>query len=248
MTSIENRVIEKVQRLLALGSSPQEHEAKAAMAKAQALMMKHNLSMDEVSSFKSGEDEWVEDKAWSRGRAPYYQDAIMHILDKYFFVQTLSRREPKFDENGAWERDVTTLVIFGKKENVKIAVFVAEFLSRTFQSLWKKYKKETRASRRQLKTYYAGLKQGFMAKLREEREKLLDQNASMKGALVEVETELMSELNSRYNIRFQKSSPLNGSRSVYDAGFEDGKQINLREGVTNESQAAALGERPALTG
>src|SRR5271165_1107451 len=38
-----NRVVDRVARLLALAESPNRHEAEAAMAAAQRLMLKHNL-------------------------------------------------------------------------------------------------------------------------------------------------------------------------------------------------------------
>lgn len=43
-------VIAKIQKLLALGSSPNEHEAALAISKAQALMEQHNLEMADITS------------------------------------------------------------------------------------------------------------------------------------------------------------------------------------------------------
>ena len=42
-TSIEGKVVERIARLLALAESPNRHEAEAAMAAAQRLMLRHNL-------------------------------------------------------------------------------------------------------------------------------------------------------------------------------------------------------------
>ena len=41
-------IVEKVQKLLALSHSPNEHEAKTAMLKAQELMLKHKVTMKDV--------------------------------------------------------------------------------------------------------------------------------------------------------------------------------------------------------
>jgi len=44
----EEKIIERVKKLLALGQSPNPHEAAAAMEKAQALMAEHNLSVGKL--------------------------------------------------------------------------------------------------------------------------------------------------------------------------------------------------------
>ena len=48
--STDARIIERIQKLLALAASPNEHEAASAAAKAQALMLEHDLAMDQVET------------------------------------------------------------------------------------------------------------------------------------------------------------------------------------------------------
>lgn len=43
-------IIDRIQKLLALATSPNEHEAAQAAAKAQALLMQYNLSLEDVKS------------------------------------------------------------------------------------------------------------------------------------------------------------------------------------------------------
>jgi len=45
---MNKKILEKIQKLLSLATSDNEHEAKAAMDKANALLVKHNLSMQEA--------------------------------------------------------------------------------------------------------------------------------------------------------------------------------------------------------
>ena len=45
---MDTKVIEKIQKLLALSESSNENEAHAAMLRAQALLAKHKLSLKEV--------------------------------------------------------------------------------------------------------------------------------------------------------------------------------------------------------
>lgn len=50
----EKSILELLRRLLALSQSPNEHEAAAAMAKAQELLFKHNLTMAAVETYTNG--------------------------------------------------------------------------------------------------------------------------------------------------------------------------------------------------
>lgn len=46
------KVVDKIQKLLALSESSNEHEAKASMLKAQELLARHKLSLKEVQEYK----------------------------------------------------------------------------------------------------------------------------------------------------------------------------------------------------
>ncbi len=56
---MDSKVIEKVKKLLALSESDNDAEAKNAMLKAQKLMAKNNLTLEEVSSANFSETEIV---------------------------------------------------------------------------------------------------------------------------------------------------------------------------------------------
>ena len=53
---MDQKIIEKLQKLLALSASDNEHEAALAMSKAEALMREHNLSVADVAINGSGAD------------------------------------------------------------------------------------------------------------------------------------------------------------------------------------------------
>lgn len=56
---MDSKVLEKIQKLLALAESDNEAEAKNAMLKAQKLLAKNNLTLEEVSSANFSEPEIV---------------------------------------------------------------------------------------------------------------------------------------------------------------------------------------------
>jgi len=71
MNEAENKIIEKIERLIALSSSDNEHEAKSAMLKAQELMAKYEIDSDRLNPGREKEravvcftsqsfrDDWV---------------------------------------------------------------------------------------------------------------------------------------------------------------------------------------------
>lgn len=59
---MDEKLVKKIQKLLALSESSNEHEAQSAMLKAQELLIKHKLSLKEVKEFKTYNDSIKEKK------------------------------------------------------------------------------------------------------------------------------------------------------------------------------------------
>lgn len=82
------KVIDKVRKLLALGTSPNEHEAASAVSKAQALLEAYDLTMESVEDLKS-------DKRTSIGKGD-------------FFGQSLETR----GKTDGWKKDLFSAVAY----------------------------------------------------------------------------------------------------------------------------------------
>lgn len=73
MNEADNKIIDKIEKLIALSNSDNENEAKAAMLKAQELMAKYEIEMSQINPDKAKErpvvsytspsfrDDWVVD-------------------------------------------------------------------------------------------------------------------------------------------------------------------------------------------
>lgn len=55
MNEADNKIIDKIEKLIALSSSDNENEAKAAMLKAQELMAKYEIEMSQINPDKAKE-------------------------------------------------------------------------------------------------------------------------------------------------------------------------------------------------
>ena len=113
----------KVQKLLALSSSPNEHEAKAAMLRAQALLARYHMSMAEVTDGVGTAKEEPVVRAWCEvsGMRSWVRDLAEVVAKNFRCVVGFSskgKHEPVFV---GYESDAETA-----KQVISLAVKVAD--------------------------------------------------------------------------------------------------------------------------
>jgi len=158
-----DRTLERIRKLLALASSSNEHEAQAAMAKANTLLLQYNLELPD-----DGVPPGYAHRLLGRSAAaiPLQWKLIAAILEEFFFVECLwvgtfaARR-------GREERQ---LEICGTEANLDFAEHVHGVLFEECDRLWKREKARRRkVARTARREYVTGLLTGFSDKLRAER-------------------------------------------------------------------------------
>jgi hypothetical protein len=152
-------IVERIARLLALAESPNQHEAEAAMAAAQRLMLKHNL---EVARSPSAREYRHVHLGKPSGRVAEHERVVAMILGMHFFVEGIwvPAYRPLEGKRGS------VLEICGSPSNLAIAEYVHGFLHETAERLWRDHRK-TRGIRtnRDRRTFLAGVMVGFADKL-----------------------------------------------------------------------------------
>src|SRR5262245_14973358 len=78
------KIVEKIARLLALAESPNQHEAEAAAAQAQRLMLKHNLDVR-----KDARGYGYRHLGAPNGRVTESERLLAMILGRHFFVEVI---------------------------------------------------------------------------------------------------------------------------------------------------------------
>lgn len=159
-TETEERVIERIAKLLALAESPNQNEAEAAMAAAQRLMLKHNLEAREVRR-----DYAFAHLGEPTGRVTESERILAMILGKHFFVEVIwvPVYRPLDGKRGS------VLEICGTSANLAIAEYVHAFLTETAERLWREHKvAEGIWGNRDRRTFLAGVMAGFHEKLSRE--------------------------------------------------------------------------------
>jgi hypothetical protein len=159
-----SRIVERVQKLLALAGSSERHEAEAAMRKAHELMLRHNLDALHVGA-PGYEVRHLGDPA--RRRTSVERDVVA-VLTEFFFVEVIEI--PTYLPASA--RAGVVFEVCGTPANVAMAEHVFGFLVGTAERLWQEARRAKRLRGRERVPFQSGVVRGFGEKLRAERETL----------------------------------------------------------------------------
>ncbi len=151
----ETKVVERITRLLALAESPNRHEAEAAMAAAQRLMLRHNLDAAAASTPRGYGFVHLGKPS---GRIAEHERLVAMILGKHFFVEAIWVPVYRALEG----KRGSVLEVAGSRANLSIAEYVHGFLLETAERLWRDHRAaRSLRSNRDRRTYLAGVMVGF---------------------------------------------------------------------------------------
>lgn len=213
------KIIAKVQKLLALATSCNEHEAKAAAQKAQELMLQYNLEAQQIDFDR----DYSKQELFRASENKTEMKFICPLLDKYFFVRVITIRNKK--------EKTTRIEMVGDRANTTVAKYVFDFLYRKFPELWKAYKKETGCSERAKQAFYLGLYNGLKTQFDSQR-----QSTCQERGLVLVDDpkldEKTKELIGEYS--YSKSKINIRDAAATASGEEQGRKLQINKGVENK--------------
>lgn len=227
----DDRLLDKIRKLLALAERAGPGEAEAAMAAVRRLMTRHKITEQQLDA--DPESDWIEAEQWERSRTPFEMDAVAELLQEFFFVRIMTRVERG---DGTSRRRT---VLFGRRADVDIALYVGTFLLRAFRHLWSSYRRRTRCPTKHAKSYYLGVYSGLSRKLRAENARA---DHVQKAGLIRVEREIdiaFSDLYGNLSKGRGPSMPTEGASAIH-AGRRDGAAISIRPGLKPESPVLAL--------
>jgi hypothetical protein len=213
------RVLSRVEKLLALGASPNTHEAELAVARARQLLLEHNLS----------ELDLVERKFEVRRigrmtqRKHLYEALLANVLLEFFFVQSIwvGTYDARKDKKGK------VLEIHGTRTNLELAEYVHDYVSGLLPGLWERHKQARglTSNRRRLE-FYAGVVSGFETTLRRQNAELEERALVWKG-----DPALDSHFRWCYP-RTETTSYGSGARGqTYVDGIAEGERVRIRKPI-----------------
>jgi predicted SprT family Zn-dependent metalloprotease len=226
----EDRLIKRVEKLLALAESTNEHEAAIAMERVREIYARHNI--DRVA--KQNPSSMIHCVITRRKKkTESCESLIFSILNEHFFVRSI--HTSIFDAEACEEYKAVELL--GTRENVVIAEYVYHFLWNTLQDLWKAYQKNSKKKdARAKRSYMLGVLSGFRDKLNKGTKTNTthpDRTPTECYALIaQGHAELSQFVGYRYPKLSKRSwSAGHAERSSFEAGKAEGANLNLRRGL-----------------
>lgn len=220
------RLISKIKKLLALAESSNINESQIATAKANQLLLKHNLN--KINLLKSSKEEisTYVIKVLHSKRSSGKLKAIYEILQLFYVQPVISH-----------SKIGVCLELIGNKENILIAQYVANFLSHELERLWKNAKKENKLSGISEKnSFFYGVSQGQKEKI-----SLLNKDLNInEKALEKVHQSLSLHVSRVYpRLSYSKSSAQTCTKSM-ELGKIAGKNMSINPAVKSKSSTLLL--------
>ena len=225
--SVDQHLLERIAKLLALAESSNEHEAQAAMSAAQRMMLKYNIDLA-VSGRQPAHT--FRHLGTPSGRVNEAQRILAGILADHFFVQTIwvPVWRPLEGRRGS------VLEICGSEANLELAEYVHAFLNVTAERLFREFRKSSAGWGAKRLTFIAGVMAGFRERLERERKK-----SKAEGLVWVGDAALEGFLRKRHpRIRWTRYAVGQGSEA-YARGREAGEKIVLHRGIRANSSDAA---------
>lgn len=220
-----NPIISKIKKLLALATSPNENEAKAAARKAQELLVAHNLDMQAVERHESDYDEKT---AAESGGTPSEWKFCTIIIRDYFFCRVIwDKVSPKH-----------RILLLGQKTNLQIAQYTFDFLVVKFRQCWKEYKDTHSAEARSRQSFYTGFFQGICDQLQEGRQSV----ETSRGLVLVRDKQLDKFVTNKYPFLGTKRHGMGNVNDAHAvaAGREQGKALKFARGLGGPAKKTGL--------
>lgn len=130
------KILDKIQKCLALGKSPNEHEAAAAMRQAQKLMERHGVTERELGVIGYGV-ETVVTSIQANGKAvPLVLQTITSLCMVAFGVRAAYTRTLRVSDYGF------CVNYYGPQHRAMLAAYAHEVVQRAVDQAWAKYLRE----------------------------------------------------------------------------------------------------------
>jgi hypothetical protein len=233
-SSDEERIVTRIAKLLALAESSNRHEAEAAMAAAQKLMLRYNI---DVAGHGGAAARGYAHRQLGTptGRVSESERILAMILGKHFFVEVIWVPVYRAREG----KRGSVVEVCGTDANLAMAEYVHAFLTHAAERLWEEHKRARGIrSNMERRTYLAGVMTGFAEKLARQA------RAHHQEGLVWVKDgDLAGFFRRRHPYVRHVRHAGNRRTEAYAHGKEAGRRIVLHRGV-----AGAAASRGRLLG
>jgi hypothetical protein len=252
---VEESLLNKIRKLLELGSSDRNssaHEAEAAMSKVQELLAKHQLELADVQALgqETQEDEvgTLPGKRFSRLESR--DQFVLAILGQFFHVTIIYEASMSRSAHGRWRDNFDTdngrfrrrILFVGRKTHVLIAQYIFSYLTAEFDRQWETYRRETGKGASARLDFLRGLYRGMRQRLQSEKKTMYaTASPQQRAGLVKVEKDegIDQFVRERFpDLRHGRGGSQRGiaDPDSYISGERAGARVNIRPAVSQSGQ------------
>lgn len=216
----------RVEKLLSLAQSTNEHEALAAMRKANTLIRKHNLDLRDSGQQSRYGYHIINHRV---KRLDLVKKTIAAILLDHFFVDVVYAGLYDAEDHETYK----TIELLGTRENLVLARYVYDFLLRKTEHLWQRHQKSAGLSQRQRRSYVLGVLKGFRERLARDEKEMRRENNLPAGALaLAADTGLTEFIDLRFpRLRKTRGKGTSIYATAYAAGKKEGGKLVIHKGI-----------------
>lgn len=223
------KIVEKVQKLLALSESCNEHEAELAMLKAQELLIKHKLSMQEVKDFKIHNSIIKEKRSKITFTKAKWKAHLARLIGDnfgcYHFFKT---------------KNTNTIVFFGREEDVEVCNIVLEYavdcIDNSIKKLQYKYRKDGLSVKGLGNDYAIGFIEGLREQFEEQKKKHQEW-----GLVLVKDKEVVEEYEQKeFEGSVNTAIKFKGHKDIYFKGHEDGQNFSISDKIAEGTEETLM--------
>ena len=230
MSDNNDKILAKIRNLLELAQDGgDDEESQTALLMAQKLMLKHKISQHEIEDI--GVDA-IMTKSLSIYKAIYWWEKVLVeiIADNFRIMYYL--QSSRFPHQQRVQRKI---VLMGYNEDVELAYHVYHLAVETMKyhatqhlQLYKLDKQTSGALGEERRAYYQGFLDGLAARFKAQRQAMTSENEQY-ALIIKVPTEVKQAFDQVVNGKIVFKQPASNMEALaYQAGFDKGKQVELR--------------------
>ena len=218
------KIISKIKKLMYLAESDNQHESELATAKANQLLLQHNLKRISHLEFEEERNTFVKNILESK-RINAKMNAIFEILGTFYV-------RPIFNQG----EGVVYIQVLGKKENVQLADYVASFLDCELERLWQINRKKWRLSgNREKKWFMLGVAKGYKEKIRQHIDPIIKANSKAMALLEKDLEEYVRQVHPHLgSIKHSRTNPSMRSGQI---GHKAGGDLHINPAVKGQKNS-----------
>ena len=228
-------LLETIQSLQEMARrSTNEHEAAAAAGQVTRLLMKHDLTLEEVNAHQTTSDPLVEEEKEFRGangqptsRTPTWKNSLMFAVARACLCAA-------FYTSGDYttRRKKASYTILGRKTHVDVAIYLYTYLERTLEELGEeRFQQPDVNGLRWRNSWYLGAVEAVSVRLKEERKAFEEASDTCRALVQNKMQEAKAWMHQHHKLSRSSGSGPEIDSGAYSDGNAAGHSLQIRQGM-----------------